>query len=128
MRLSVKIMLIICGVFLVMVFLFHNITTSVILGGFENLEEQNTITNIDRVVNTLKQDFAALESTGDDWGAWDETRDFLKDMDKAYIDANLSVSTLENLRLNFIIYLDKTGNPIHSIGIKLGEEAQEEAV
>ncbi|MBN1626653.1 MAG: HAMP domain-containing protein [Deltaproteobacteria bacterium] len=128
MRLSVKIMLIICGIFLAMVFLFHNITTRVILGSFERLEEQNIITNIDRVVNTLKQDFTALESTGGDWGAWGETRDFLTDMSRHYIDDNLSITTLENLNLNFILYLDNNGRPLYAFGIKFGEETQEDPV
>jgi two-component system NtrC family sensor kinase len=128
MRLSIKIMVVICGIFLSMVALFHSITTSIILGGFERLEEQNIKTNLNRVLNTLKQDLAVLESTGGDWGAWDETRDFMRDLNEEYIENNLNVTTLKNLRMNFILYFNNSGEPLYTFGIRSVDESEEAPV
>jgi len=128
MRLSVKIMIVICCIFLLSVFLYHIITTRIILGGFTRLEETNIQTNLNRALKTLEQDLAALESTGGDWAAWNETRDFVKDQDKEYIENNLNISTLENINMDFMLYLNNSGELLYSFGIQNGEEAREAPV
>jgi len=125
MRLSVKIFIIICGIFLLMVAFSHLVTNTVILGSFGQLEEQNITTNLERVLNTMEQDLADLEATGGDWAAWNETRDFILDRKSEYIENNLNVSTLENIKMNFMVFLNNSGEPFYSFGIKLGEKAHE---
>lgn len=128
MRLSVKIFIIICVIFLLMVALLHVVTTTIILGSFKQLEEQNLTTNLHRVLNTLEQDLAGLESTGGDWAAWNETRDFAINHNKDYIENNLNVSTLENIKINFMLFFSNSGDPLYSVGINSGHEAAETPV
>jgi two-component system, NtrC family, sensor kinase len=128
MSLSVKISFIICGIFLLMVALFHIVTTSTIMGSFLDLEKKNITTNLSRVLNTLEQDLAGLESTGGDWAAWNDTRDFIIEQKKEYIESNLNVSTFENIRVNFMIFLNNSGELLYSYGIKFGDEAEETVV
>jgi two-component system, NtrC family, sensor kinase len=128
MRLSVKILIIIFGIFLFMVVLLHIVTTTIILGSFMRLEEQNITTNLNRVLNTLGQDLVGLESTGGDWAGWNETRDFVLNQNKEYIENNLNVSTLENIRMNFMIFFTNSGEPLCSFGIQLGDEEEETPV
>jgi len=125
MRLSVKISIIICGLFLLMVALLHLVTTGIILGSFEQLEEKNARINIERVLNTLKEDLSGLESTGGDWAGWNETRDFINGLNKKYIENNLNVTTLENLYMDFILYFDSSGETVHTFAIQLDNEGHE---
>jgi len=124
MRLSVKIMIVISCIFLVSVVLQHVITTRIILGGFIRLEETNIHTNLSRAIKTLEQDLAALESTGGDWAAWNETREFIKDRNKKYAENNLNFSTLKNINMDFILFFNNSGEIFHSFGINPGEEAE----
>ncbi len=128
MGLSVKVLIIICGIFLLMLAFLHIVTTTVIMGSFLQLEEQNITTNLNRVLNTLEQDLAGLHSTGGDWAAWNETRDFAINHNKDYIENNLNVSTLENIKMNFMLFFSNSGEPLYSVGIKFGDEGEETPV
>jgi len=128
MRLSVKIMIIICGIFLATVAVFHVMTTRFILDSFIGLERKNIRTDLKRAMNALGKDLEGLESNGGDWGAWDETRDFIKEQKKEYIADNLNLSTIANLNLNFIIFFDKAGDPVYSFGVESGDEVKEAVV
>jgi two-component system, NtrC family, sensor kinase len=128
MKLSIKILVIICGIFLGTAALFHGITTNIIMGSFAQLEEKDIKTDLKRVQNVLNKDMEGLKAIGGDWGAWDETRDFLKDMNAKYKDTNLTLSTFSNLNMNYVLFFNVSGELIYSAGFTLGEESKEIAV
>jgi two-component system, NtrC family, sensor kinase len=128
MKLSIKILIIICGIFLGNATLFHSITTNIILGSFAQLEEKDIMTNLKRVQNVLNKDMEGLKAIGGDWGAWDETRDFLKDLNEKYRETNLTLSTFSNLNINYILYFNNSGDLIYSTGFAFGKESKETPV
>jgi two-component system, NtrC family, sensor kinase len=125
MKLSLKILIIICGIFLGTAALFHGITTNIILGSFAQLEEKDIKTDLKRVQNVLNKDMDGLKAIGGDWGAWDETRDFLKDLNEKYRETNLTLSTFSNLNINYILYFNNSGDLIYSTGFAFGKESKE---
>ena len=81
---------------------------------------------IDRAqaVSALGQARAALRFDGDmlgstvvDWAAWDDTYRFVRDRNKAYVQSNLLDSSLSNLGLEFMVFLDRSGNVAYSKAI-----------
>jgi two-component system, NtrC family, sensor kinase len=125
MRLSIKILIIICGIFLVSAALFHSLATNIILGSFAQLEEKDINTDLKRVRNVLDKDMDGLKAIGGDWGAWNETRDFLKDLNQNYKDSNLTLSTFSNLNINYVLYFNLSGELIYSSGFEFGKDSKE---
>ncbi len=65
--------------------------------------------NLDRAHLALSSDIDQLNSTLSDWAAWNDTYAFIMDRNQNYISANLNTSSLSNLRLNLILFVDSSG-------------------
>jgi sensor domain CHASE-containing protein len=122
MTLSKKILIVVGFTFLFVVGVLYAITSNIVLGSFVKLEEQNVRTNVKRVHNALQDKLAELDATAGDWAPWNETRDFVLDGNKAYIDNNLLSVTLINLKLNFMIFINSSGQLVHAKGVDLIDE------
>ena len=119
MTLNKKVLIIVGFAFLFVVGILYAITSKIVLGSFVKLEEQNVRTNIKRVHNALQDKLAELGATAGDWAPWNETRDFVLDGNKEYIDNNLISVTLINLKLNFMIFFNSSGQLVHAKGVDL---------
>lgn len=51
-----------------------------------------------------------------DWSIWDDPYQFVVDRNKKFIDVNITDSTLHNLRLNALIFLDLNGKFVYGTG------------
>jgi two-component sensor histidine kinase/sensor domain CHASE-containing protein len=96
----------------------------ILLASYADLEEQNTLKNAQRVQEALLDDIDKLESADSDWASWDDSYAFVQDGNKEYINSNLRPATLKNLRINFILYYNLSGNLVYGKAIDLenGEE------
>ncbi len=86
----------------------------VLMGGFETLEEQSTLQNIQLATNTLSGEISDLNKTITDWAVWDDTYIFIQDHNARYMQSNLLNSTFTGLKLNLIMYIDNSGNTVYS--------------
>jgi len=96
----------------------------ILIGGFQTLEEQNTLQNVQLATNTLSNEISDLNETLYDWAVWDDTYDFIQDHNSEYIQSNLVNSTFEGLKLNIIIYVDGSGDIVYSEGFDLQKKEQ----
>ena len=110
--------------FLCGVAFFYGITSQIIVGSFVKLEEENTETNVRRALDALAKDLEGLESTGGDWAAWDETRDFVKDRNKEYIENNLDLVTFTNLKVHFMLFINASAQLVYAQGADLAGEGK----
>jgi PAS domain S-box-containing protein len=85
----------------------------VLMGGFQTLEEQNTLQNIQLATNVLSGEISDLNKTINDWAVWDDTYIFIQNHNSRYIQSNLLNSTFTGLKLNLIIYVDNSGNIVY---------------
>jgi signal transduction histidine kinase/DNA-binding NarL/FixJ family response regulator len=81
--------------------------------------------------NNLQQARAAFENTVDDidlvaadWAAWDDSYEFVRDLNPAYIKSSLPVQSLANVGINAIAYFDATGKLVFSRQIDLAGEKE----
>ena len=107
-----KTLIMIFSVSLFLVFALYGISDTFLLGSFAGLEEHLVLRNVDRALLAFSSDIDQLNSTASDWAPWDETYAFMMDRNQQYVDKNLNVETLANLRLNLILLIDPSGRQV----------------
>ncbi len=91
----------------------------ILVGGFQTLEEQNTLQNIQLTTNTLSSEISDLNETINDWAVWDDTYTFIQNHNYKYVQSNLVNSTFTGLKLNLILFIDNSGNIVYGKGFDL---------
>ncbi len=91
---------------------------------FSTLERQKANRDLQRASNALSQDIATVEITAGNWAIWDDTYRFVQDGNSEYIASNLKDSALANLGINFIVFVDSTGQVVYSKTIDLTSETE----
>jgi signal transduction histidine kinase/DNA-binding response OmpR family regulator len=94
----------------------YAISTTILLGGFANVEEQNTRRNVERVLDAYTDELDQLGLTTSDWATWDDTYAFIEDGNESYIKTNLTDTTTAKLELNLIAYVHSSGRVVFSAG------------
>ena len=61
-------------------------STTIVMGGFAHVEDQDTRKNVQRVLDAYTDEVAKLNITAGDWATWDATYAFIEDGNQAYID------------------------------------------
>lgn len=101
--------------FLSLIVVLFGASQLILLGGFETLEEQTARENVNRVQNSITDEFERMLSTNADWGQWTDTYEFVSGNDDTYIDDNFPTpGTLIALDLTFMIFTDSSGTPIYA--------------
>ncbi|MGQ9825709.1 MAG: PAS domain S-box protein, partial [Desulfotomaculales bacterium] len=100
-------------------------TKLVLLKNFAALEAEKTLAAARGIVSALQDDLAALATTAADWAEWDDTYNFVENLNEGYIKANLADSTFANLQINFLVYLNSAGRIACARGFDL--QSQKEA-
>ena len=91
---------------------------------FTMLERQKANQDLGRASNALNQDIASIEMVVGDWASWDDTYRFVQDGNDEYITSNLGASTLINLSINFVVFVDPAGQIIYSKAVDLSSEME----
>ena len=94
----------------------------IVLDGFAKLEEENVQQNLEHVLTTVRDDINTLDALAFDWAAWDDSYEFIEDVNQDYIDSNLVDETFPNARLNFILYVNTDGALVYGKGYDLQSE------
>jgi diguanylate cyclase (GGDEF)-like protein len=80
-----------------------------ILPSFMNLENDEAIRNIDRVNGAIINEIKHLDVICHDWGAWDDSYEFMENGSQEFKDGSLSIESFVTANLNMIFYLKPTG-------------------
>jgi diguanylate cyclase (GGDEF)-like protein/PAS domain S-box-containing protein len=94
---------------------------TIVLGGFAEVEHQQTEHHVDMALNTISGDLANMASTASDWSAWDETYTFIEGENASYIDENIYDDALVNLRVNLMVFVDSSGRVVYAKAVDLQE-------
>jgi len=116
MTLRRKTMLLIGGVELLALALFWWVSSSLIMGRFEQLEKDGALRNIERAKEALEFQLARMDMTARDWAWWDDTAAFVEDGNEAYQRSNLSDRTFEGIGIDLIAFLDAMGRHTYVTG------------
>jgi PAS domain S-box-containing protein len=92
--------------------------------GVANMEQKTTRQDAERVRDTLSHEFSGLGATAFDWAAWDDTYAFIQSNSTDYIESNLVDETFTTLRLNFMLFINSSGQVIFSRAFDLLDETE----
>lgn len=79
---------------------------------FLEAQKDDAVTQIHIVEGVIEHDMKSFEQKAIDWSNWDDTYDFVQTKDPAYIESNLNDSSLSNLGVNFMLFLDAQGQVV----------------
>jgi sensor domain CHASE-containing protein len=96
----------------------------IFLNSFAALEEQDAIQNVERVISALNADIDNLDNYVYDWAAWDDTYDFIQDLNEDYIESNLLDETFIASELNLMTFVDSSGEIVFSKAFDLENEEE----
>ena len=83
------------------------------------LEDKYIIENVERTKKEIFKEIEVLDTIVMDWAVWDNSYQFMIDKNPEYIKANLSEDTLNNLKVNIMLFIDNKGNLAHGEGYDL---------
>lgn len=86
----------------------------ILIDDFARLEEKEMRAHLTRVHQILGRELGQLERICADWARWDDTYEFMEEVHDDYLQANLTDNTLENLRLNLIVFVHSSGRIVAS--------------
>ncbi len=95
----------------------YTASRSFLLGGFVKLEQASASENVQRVLNALDQDLAAVDRFTYDRAATDETYNFMESPNKEFVESLFgkdSAGTPATRRFNFVVLTDAAGHIVAS--------------
>jgi two-component sensor histidine kinase/sensor domain CHASE-containing protein len=110
MKLRAKNLLIFGSIWAIIILSVFLLSSFVLVRGFKHLEKIIVINNIDRVYNALNKSAKNLYKLNLDWAHWDDTYNFIQNVNKNYIKTNLTATTHQDTGLNTLLFYDKFGN------------------
>lgn len=114
MSVRLKIISIIVLTLLVFGVTLYVVGSQILIRNYEEIEREGVIRNLDRVSDAVINVSNQLEVKISDWATWDDTYEFIKDKNKAYIKSNLTIVALENLEIQGMLFYDTKGKLVYS--------------
>jgi diguanylate cyclase (GGDEF)-like protein len=112
--------LLISGMTLVgLIGVLYTTSSTILLGGFAKVEEQDTRHIVKGVLNVLKQTQDDFSSSFVPWSAWDDTYNFIEDANARYVESNLLAKALANSKVNLALYVHSSGRIVFGTGFDL---------
>ena len=97
------------GILAIILFSFTLLNDS--YGKFERSNiEQNTL----RGIKVLDYEEDQVKTVLADWGRWDETYTFVQDLNDGYVSSNLNYASVDNLGVDFLIFLREDNSLKHA--------------
>jgi sensor domain CHASE-containing protein len=104
-----RVFLLLAGWALVALVLLFGVADRLVRRGFEQVERQNALTDLERVRSALGRSEEELRSAAGDWAPWDDTYRFLRGENPDYVRDNLAPETYRILDLDALILTDAAG-------------------
>jgi PAS domain S-box-containing protein len=109
-------LLIVATVFCGLVAILYAISATVLLDGFQQIEESNLRDEGERGIAALTFDVNELAAAASDWARWDDAYEFVARPTEGFVRENLLDQTFRNLRLNLIMFVNPAGQIVFAKG------------
>ncbi|MGJ7911613.1 EAL domain-containing protein [Neobacillus sp. LXY-1] len=113
MKLKLKTFLVVSVTMLLFLTLLILAIRPFLLRDSNKLDQNSTYADVKRVKNDLESDLAHLNSINRDWAIWDDTYLFLDNQYPDYLRKNISNATMENIGINFMVFINKNHEVIY---------------
>ena len=116
MSLRMRILLLVGIAILVLALLSATVIPGVIVPRFEEIETRLARDHGQRALRAVQDEFGDLEAIAGDWGAWDDSREFMSGRAPDFLKRNLNPETLATLDLDFMVFLRPDGQVFRAAG------------
>ena len=113
---SKKVLLVTLLIFAVLTAAF-TLTYSMQRSNFLELEQVDTLENVERIQNAISTEQRYIDRTAHDWACWDDTYKFIKDRNLEYIYKNLQDQTLAGIKLHVTLFVNESGDVVYAKSI-----------
>jgi len=113
MGLRKKTLITISTTLILMVLIIYSITSTILLGGYAKLEKENILLSMNQAMKAVDDELVQLKLVVGDWAPWNDTYVFVQNKNQQYIDDNLMDSTLANLHVNFLLFINTAGEIVY---------------
>lgn len=109
MSLKKKTILMVCAVFFISGALNLLVQQFAIMPSFHELERDNAIDNMGRVLETINRELQTLGTSASDWAYWDDLYHYAAGEKADFLETTLNQSALENAKVNLMNVYDPAG-------------------
>ena len=95
-----------------------------LLGSFQKLEDDQTARNVVRVSEAIVNKMNEMTRITGDYATWDDTYKFIQDKNAAYIKSNITNNTLDNLKINLMVFVNSQGQIVQANYYDLEKQEQ----
>ena len=96
----------------------------IVLGQFRNLEEQDGQRNVERALDALATQQTSINSQCADWAHWDDPYAFMESHDPQFVQSNVTVQALADLRIDLMLFVDSSGHILVGRGYDLYKQQE----
>ncbi|MGH8196842.1 MAG: CHASE4 domain-containing protein [Steroidobacteraceae bacterium] len=114
MKIRAKVVALLAAVFLVLTFVEWGVGQALLLPRFEEIELDNARTAMKRIDYGVHQALSEIQTSATDWGNWKDTYQFILDHNAQYELDNLNQTSMGQLRLTALAYIDLNGDIVLS--------------
>ncbi len=119
-NLRTRIFLIVSLALIALIGWVHVLSNTILMRGFKKVEDTYIRRNVVRAKKVLESQVSLLDTKSSDWATWDDTYEFIVDLNEKYIRSNLaSLAAFYDLGVNFILYYNSKGQLVYSKGVDL---------
>lgn len=126
MGIKFKAIIIIVSAFLILLVAEYVIMTVFFMNNVETQEENAVKSENKRAEYMINQFKTNLEASVRDYAPWDDTYKFIHDNDTQYLDVNFSEESMENLKINIVVFYNKNNEMKYIFGYDAASQSKVE--
>ena len=112
MKLRSKFLLAMAAAFPAITFFLYFSNTEILLRGFARVEERDTRNNAGRARDAVLREIETLRLRSADWAAWDDSYQYVEDLNEEFARENLADETIQDLRVNALVFVNASGTVV----------------
>ncbi|MDD1693510.1 MAG: ATP-binding protein [Methanoregula sp.] len=110
MKIHTRTLLILGATVFVLIFAMNFFAQFFILSSYAQIEQDDSVTDVQRVVDQIHREQSELAKGVRDWAVWDDSYRFIEDHNEEFRASSIEpASSYESLRINGILYYDSSG-------------------
>src|SRR3990167_2106548 len=109
MKLQLKVLLILAGMWATIAIFIYQYSTSTFSREYAKLEQNEMANDIKRTQKTLTTMMSSLSLLNTDWAQWDDAYQFMNDKNNKFIESTMAINTFKNAKVNLILFFDTKG-------------------
>jgi len=84
----------------------------ILTSNFAETERETVEKAVEHTSATIDQLLGQMHTTGGDWAQWDDTCKFIEDGNQAFVQSNLTVTSLATIHTDWMVFLDRNNRVI----------------